>query len=493
MPRRNLSLLLPPSLTGQSVGVDPMISGVTADSRNVINDMLFAALPGSKVDGREYITQAISMGATAILAPAGTPHQGDAQNVAFLTSDNVRLAFTEIAAAFYSVQPRTLAAVTGTNGKTTTAQFTRDLWAQTGYRAASIGTLGLVAPHLTRPGSLTTPDTVSLYRDFAMLVENGVSHCVFEASSHGLDQYRLHAAKLKVAGFTNLTRDHLDYHETMENYRAAKLKLFTEVLPQHATAVINADIPDYPWLFSDIVAAKREVISYGHAGSDLSILDIRRMGQGERITLQAMGSEYVVDLPFIGHYQVENALCAAGMVIASGEAVSTTLANLANLAPVRGRMELVGTTSSGAAVYVDYAHTPDGLENILRALRPHTVGKLHVVFGCGGDRDAGKRPIMGKIANDLADVVTITDDNPRTENADLIRAAIKAAAPTAAVIANRADAIQEAISALRMGDVLVIAGKGHEQGQIIGTDVLPFDDAEVARFALNLNKKAGLA
>ncbi len=491
MPRRNLSLLLPQP--APPLSADPIISGVTEDPRAVAPGMLYAGMANSdiddafKYDGREYITQAIADGAAAILVERGStlPPTG---NVPVLAVENARRTFAQIVGAFYAEQPSMLAAVTGTNGKTSVSHFTRDLWAQSGRRAACIGTLGIIAPHLRQPsGGNTTPDAVSLHRTLAMLVENNVTHCILEASSHALHQHRPDGTRIKVAAFTNFTRDHLDYHGTMEDYRTAKLRLFTEILPVNGTAVLNADMPDFPFIQNDITHTHRTIMTFGNAGADLQLRDVKRMGYGQRLTINAGGSDYVVDLPLIGGFQVENALCAAAIVIAGGEPVSTTLANLSNLAPVRGRMELVGATADSCAVYVDYAHTPDALQNMLKTLRPHTTGKLHVVFGCGGDRDGGKRPQMGAIANDLADVVVVTDDNPRTENAAAIRAAILAACPKGRDVPNRATAIQEAVAALRRGDVLVIAGKGHEQGQKIGADVIPFDDAEVARFALDMS------
>ncbi|MGE3771065.1 MAG: UDP-N-acetylmuramoyl-L-alanyl-D-glutamate--2,6-diaminopimelate ligase [Bdellovibrionales bacterium] len=482
MPRRNLSLLLPHA---RATDKDPIISGVTEDPRAVGPGNLYAALPHSDIhdyryDGRQFIEQAIAAGAAAILTQTGTSQPASC-TIPFITSDNARQMFGSVAATFFGEQPKMLAAVTGTNGKTSTAQFLRDLWAQAGQRAASIGTLGLVAPHLTRPsGGNTTPDPATLYRTLAMLVENSVSHCVFEASSHALDQYRVHAAKIKVAGLTNMTGDHLDYHGSLQNYRAVKMRLFTEVLPLNATAVINADTPEFAFVYTDITKAGRNVVSYGHAGADITLLDTKRLGHGQRLTLRAWDSLYTVDLPLIGQFQAENALCALGMAVASGEPATSTVANLTNLAPVRGRLERVGNSN----VYVDYAHTPDALENALKTLRPHTSGKLHVVFGCGGNRDPAKRPAMGRIAAALADHVIVTDDNPRHENPAAIRAGIMAAASGADEIPSRSHAIMEAIAAMKPGDVLLVAGKGHEQGQTVGDDVIPFDDAEIVRFAL---------
>jgi UDP-N-acetylmuramoyl-L-alanyl-D-glutamate--2,6-diaminopimelate ligase len=449
----------------------------------VVHGSLFAALPGQLRKGADYIPNAIALGAVAILAPTGTPRPADAR-IAFITHDEPRLLFAHLAAAFYEKQPNTMAAVTGTNGKTSTVQFIRQLWALAGHRAASLGTLGLIAPHITKPASMTTADTVSLHRDLAMLAENNITHCAFEASSHGLDQFRLHGCTIKAASLTNLTRDHLDYHQTMENYRAAKLRLFTEVLPFGAPAVLNADSDAFDWYAAALRERGIYIASYGTAGSDVQLLSVKRHGHGQHITLNVWGTRYDVDLPLIGQFQLENALCAAATAVAAGEPVARTIQNMAQLAPVRGRLEFIGSTIRGARVFVDYAHTPDGLSNVLTALRPYVTRSLHVVFGCGGDRDSGKRPLMGKIATALADNVIITDDNPRTENPVSIRAQIRTMAPQALEIADRATAIQTAINGLEGGDILVIAGKGHEQGQIVGLETLPFDDAEVARFAL---------
>jgi len=339
---------------------------------------------------------------------------------------------------------------------------------------------------MTTEGSLTTPDTVSLHRDLVALAQNGVTHLAFEASSHALDQHRLDGVNVTVAGFTNLSRDHLDYHPDMEAYLAAKLRLFTELLPAGATAVLNADIPEYAGMKAAIAAAGRKVFSYGHNGADLQLVKRGLLPDGQIMTLSVAGETYDIRLNLIGEFQAMNALCAAGILIAGGNGKAETLANLSRLTPVRGRLELAGTLNS-SAVYVDYAHTPDGLETVLRALRPHTQNRLVCVFGCGGDRDRGKRPLMGRIAADLADLAIVTDDNPRTENAAAIRAEVLAAAPDRLhEIGDRADAIRQAVAGLQPGDVLVIAGKGHEQGQKIGDVVHPFDDVTVARAAMGL-------
>lgn len=477
MKQRHLSELL-----GQRCTPDPLITGISLHSDLVGPGHLFAAFPGNIADGRQYIDQAIKNGAVAVLAPTGTTIINP--DVTLVTDGNPRHLFSQIAARFYNQQPQTIAAVTGTNGKTSIVQFTRELWAMSGLRAASLGTIGLIAPHITRESANTTADTASLHRDLYMLAENNITHLALEASSHGLHQHRLDGLKIAVAGFTNLTRDHLDYHPTVEHYMAAKLRLFTELLVPGGFAVLNADIPQYADMRSQIMEAGRQVLSYGYQGEHLKIVDRRLLSDGQILTLNAFGQLHEVALPLIGEFQAMNVLCAAGMLITTGFPIDQTLDNLIRLSTVRGRLELAGTHPCGAPVYVDYAHTPDGLQTVLKALRPHTEKKLHVVFGCGGSRDAGKRPIMGQIANDLADNVIVTDDNPRAEDPAAIRAAIMAAAPTAQNIDDRAQAIETAIKSLQTGDVLVIAGKGHEQGQKIGTETYPFDDVSVARFVL---------
>ncbi len=488
-PQCHLFQLLPPSCAVSAraqTHLDPVITGVALHSGLVAPGNLFAALPGNKTDGRQYIAAAIAAGASAILAPLGTEltTNTDSAHVALVTDPDPRRRFAEICAKFYERQPRTIIAITGTNGKTSVAQFTRELWAMTVHKAASLGTLGLMAPNLTQTSMLTTPDTVSLHRDLAMLAENNVTHLALEASSHALDQFRLDGVKLQAAAFTNLTRDHLDYHPTADAYQAAKTRLFSELLPRGASAVLNADDPAYSALKAAAEAAGLHVVSYGENGETLHLVASEKLPDGQRLTVEADGASFDVSLPLIGTFQALNALCAAALVIATGGGTGHTLENLSRLSPVRGRLERIGSAASGAPVYIDYAHTPDGLETVLKALRPHTKGRLIVVFGCGGDRDPGKRPLMGEIASRLADRVIVTDDNPRTEVPIIIRSMIMAAAPGSIEIADRARAIQSAISELQTDDLLVIAGKGHEQGQIIGTETVPFDDADVARWCL---------
>ena len=454
------------------------ITGLTADSRAVEPGFLFAALPGSTVDGRKFIDAAIAKGAAAVLAPAGTEINDD--GVALVTSQDARAALAHIAAAFYRDQPDTIAAVTGTNGKTSVAHFTRQIWSLLGHRAVSMGTLGLQLPDGTVRPSLTTPDPVTLHADLAGLARDGVDHVVMEASSHGLDQRRLDGVRLRAAAFTNLSRDHLDYHGTLDAYLKAKTQLFSELLPVGGTAVLNADIPEMESLAS---AFGGKAITYGRHGADLKLLAAEPSHNGTRISLHVFGQDTEINLPLAGAFQVYNVLCAAGLAIACGGDITRVLDCLPQLQGVPGRLEHAGMVNGGS-IYIDYAHTPDALENVLNAMRPHTSGQLIVVFGCGGDRDRGKRPMMGKIATDLADIAIVTDDNPRSEAPEAIRREVLAGAPGARDTGDRETAIREAVSMLSDGDVLVIAGKGHETGQIIGDEVRPFDDMLVARAAI---------
>ncbi len=465
------------------------IGGLTADSRQVREGYLFAALPGSKADGARFIGDALARGASAILAPVGTalparPAERAAQPLALVTDANPRRRLALLAARFYGAQPATIAAVTGTNGKTSVANFTRQIWTLMGAPAASLGTLGLQAPERNEPGSMTTPDPVALHRTLAELKRGGVDHLVLEASSHGLDQFRLDGLQLSAAAFTNLTRDHLDYHPTLQAYFAAKARLFAEVLPAGGMAVLNADVPEYAALRAICEARGQRVIAFGENGDGVRVAIRQALPQGQRVLFDVAGTQADVRLPLVGQFQARNVACALGLVIATGGAADAALATLAGLEGVPGRMQLAAEHPAGAAVYVDYAHTPDALANVLQALRPHARRRLMVVFGCGGDRDVGKRPQMGRIASALTDRVFVTDDNPRTEDAAAIRRAVMAGAGGAAEIGDRAAAIAAAVSELAEGDVLVLAGKGHEQGQIIGNTVIPFNDADEARKAV---------
>ncbi len=463
---------------------DMEVSGLTADSRQVRPGYLFAALPGTQQDGRAYIPDAIRNGARAVLAPPGTALNHS--EAVLIESPDPRASLAHLAAAFSRPQPHSIVAVTGTNGKTSVAHFTRQLWTLLGHQAASIGTLGLQLPNGTTRPRLTTPDPVTLHRDLACMAAQGTQHAVIEASSHGLSQRRLDGVRLKAAAFTNLSRDHLDYHDSEEDYFAAKLRLFDVILADSGYAVLNADSPR----FSSVASASHAtVLSYGRRGRDLKILNTAPRGALTRLELEAFGRHITLDLPFLDGFQIENVVCAAGLVIACGDDRDATLESLTQLADVPGRLQRISHVHARTSVFVDYAHTPDALAAVLQALRPHTSGRLIVVFGCGGDRDPGKRPLMGRVASRMADEVVLTDDNPRNEDPRAIRAEVLAGAPQALEIPDRAQAIETAVTMLVDGDVLVIAGKGHETGQIVGDRTLPFDDADVARGALRSTGK----
>ncbi len=456
------------------------VTGVTADSRAVKPGSVFVAIAGTKSDGLSYVPQAVAAGAVAIVAEQALTPEGQ---VAAIRVPNARKALSEIAAAFYGRQPATIVAVTGTSGKTSVAAFVRQIWERLGHRAAYIGTIGVVAPWGETYGSLTTPDPVELHRLIDELAGKGITHLAMEASSHGLDQFRLDGVRLAAGAFTNLSRDHLDYHPTVEAYLAAKLRLFRDLLPVGAGAVVSADHAEA----GAVLAVARErglaVISVGEAGKGIRLVSSRIDGFTQHLVLDHRGRSYSVDLPLAGRFQVENALVAAGLCIATGGEPGAVFAALEHLHGAKGRLDLVGTVK-GAPVLVDYAHKPDALEKALEALQPFARRKLVVIFGCGGDRDPGKRPMMGEIATRLADKVIVTDDNPRSEDPAAIRAAVMAGAPGAIEIGDRRLAIETAVSELDEGDVLLIAGKGHEPGQIVGKTVLPFSDHDVAREAI---------
>jgi UDP-N-acetylmuramoyl-L-alanyl-D-glutamate--2,6-diaminopimelate ligase len=461
---------------------DPEILGITADSRAVKPGWLFAALPGAKTDGRAFVGDAVTRGAVAVL---GEPGLALPTGIALVASRNPRRELARLAARFHAGQPRVIAAITGTNGKTSVAAFARQIWSRLGHKAASLGTLGLVAPGREQPGSLTTPDPVALHQNLATLAAEGVDHLAIEASSHGLAQYRLDGIQVSAAAFTNLTRDHLDYHGSMAAYFAAKKRLFAEVMAPGGTAVLNADTLEFAELERLSRAAGHRVIGYGHAGREIALKSVAREPHGQRLTLAVLGHDATIDLPLVGEFQAMNALAALGLVAGSGADAGQAVDILERLDGVPGRLQRAAVRANGAAVYVDYAHTPDALETILKALRPHTPRRLVVVFGCGGDRDAGKRPQMGAIAADLADRVIVTDDNPRSERPETIRQAVLAASPGAIEIGDRRAAIFAAAAEIKEGDLLVVAGKGHEPGQIVAGTVLPFDDVAVAREAVS--------
>jgi UDP-N-acetylmuramoyl-L-alanyl-D-glutamate--2,6-diaminopimelate ligase len=468
-------------LVCRDLAVDPMISGITADSRKVQAGWLFAALPGAKADGKSFVPQALARGAAAVIASEELP--GLASPV--VKVGDPRRAYALAAAAFYGRAPEVCVAVTGTNGKTSVATFCRQIFARLGRSSASMGTLGVTAgdQQLTGPG-LTTPDAADVARILADLAGRGVTHLALEASSHGIDQRRLDGVALKAAGFLNLTQDHLDYHGTMGAYRAAKLRLFETLLPRGSTAVLNADSDGFPAFAAAAMTGGHTIMSVGAMGQGLTLAGRTAHAAGQRLRIIAWGEPYEIDLPLAGAFQAANALVAAGLAIAAGETVAPVLAALEHLEGAPGRLQHAGTGPRGGQTFVDYAHTPDGLTAVLCALRPHARGRLIVVFGAGGDRDRAKRPLMGAVAADLADVAIVTDDNPRSEDPAAIRAEVLAGAPGLIEVAGRRAAIREAVSRLGEGDILVIAGKGHEQGQTIGDTVHPFDDLEETRAAL---------
>ena len=446
----------------------------------------FFAIPGTKADGTGYVAEAIDRGAAAVVAqraPPGAMPSG----VACLLVDDVRRALARAAAAFHPHQPATIAAVTGTSGKTSVAAFCRQIWTHLGHPAASLGTVGIVAPSGSVYGSLTTPDPVTLHRTLDALAGEGVTHLALEASSHGIEQRRLDGVRLAAGAFTNLSRDHLDYHANLDDYLAAKLRLFTTLLPDGAPAVVNADSDAAGKVIAACEARGLPVFAVGRAGTRLRLIEARPDDLAAVLVLDADGHRVETHLPLAGEFQVQNALVAAGLCIATGAPPENVLAALASLEGAPGRLELVGR-KNGAPVFVDYAHKPDALEKVLETLRPLASGKLSVVVGCGGDRDQGKRPIMGEIAARGADRVIVTDDNPRSEEPAAIRRAILDGAGGGRAeiveIGDRAAAILSAIGWLAPGDVLVIAGKGHETGQIVGDTVLPFSDLDCARRAL---------
>ncbi len=461
-------------------------SGITQDSRAVKPGYIFAALPGTRVDGRDFIPQALEKGATAIIARTGTALPETGKKILLIEDDNPHLRFAQICAAYYNKQPQTVVAVTGTNGKTSTAHFAAQLWKALGKKSASMGTLGLMVDGKIRTASsMTTPDPVTLHRDLAELAEEGIEALCLEASSHGLAQYRLDGVRFAAAGYTNISRDHLDYHADMDSYFAAKMRLFSELLPQGAAAIINADVPEAGQIIRACEDDDRHVITYGREAEDIRIEKLIHDTDGLVLKLRVLKKSHRVKLPLVGAFQTWNVLCALGLVWAaegkSKETAHKLVAALEHLKGVPGRMQKI---EGPKAVYVDYAHTPDALENALKSLRPHTRGNLNCLFGCGGDRDPGKRPIMGEIAARLADRVIVTDDNPRSEDPAKIRAAILKGAKGAIEIAGRQEAIREAMKDMKEGDVLIVAGKGHETGQTVGTVTHPFDDAQEVRNAM---------
>jgi UDP-N-acetylmuramoyl-L-alanyl-D-glutamate--2,6-diaminopimelate ligase len=461
----------------EGAAAEQTVTGFAIDHRKIAPGTVFGAFQGAAFNGEDFIDDAIAAGAIAIVA---RPEAKVARAV-HIANDVPRRAFANLAAQFFRPFPQIMAAVTGTNGKTSTAELTRQLWRMAGHNAASIGTLGITTASDQAKTGLTTPDIVTFLSNLSGLAREGITHAIFEASSHGLSQYRSEGVPVSVAAFTNLSRDHLDYHGSMEEYFEAKMRLFDEVVDESGTAVIWADDEWSDKVITRVKKREIRLITVGEKGKGIQLLSREPTQLGQTLELRIQGDVTKVKLPLIGAYQAANVLVAAGIVMASGGNVEDVLGHMARLQPVRGRLERAVITKSGAPVYVDYAHTPDGLMAAIAALRPHTKGKLITVFGAGGDRDKGKRPEMGAIAVADSDIAIVTDDNPRSEDPGLIRADIMAGAPGAHEIGDRRYAIAFAIEHAEPDDIILIAGKGHEQGQIIMGRVLPFDDVEVAR------------
>lgn len=483
---RTLADLLPENL-GVPAGAQGLeVTGLALDSRKVKSGDLFAALPGVKVNGTQFIPMAIEKGAVCVLAPKGTK-----ASIPVIEADDPAGALSAIAAKFYPRQPATIAAVTGTNGKSSTVEFLRQIWAAAGLEAAALGTLGVTRSSGRTDVGYTTPDAIALHQSLDKLTEEGVTHLAMEASSHGLKQRRMDGARLALVGFTNLTQDHLDYHPDFEDYFASKMRLFSTLAPMGAPAVINMDSDWSARVAQAAQAAGLSPVEIGWRGRDLTVHEITPHPASQHVRFSWKGEEREVDLPLIGEFQAANALGAAAMAIASGVQPDQAFAAMGALQGVAGRLQTVGTTMDGAPVLLDYAHTPDGLDKLLRAARPHTQGRIVLVFGAGGDRDATKRAPMGEIAARLADIAIVTDDNPRTEDPAGIRKAIMAACPDAQEIPDREAAIRAGIEQLEKGDVLLIAGKGHETGQILADRVIPFDETQIVSSILQ--QRGGMA
>jgi len=474
-------------LFGTDATIDPQgdaveVRGLAVDSRAVKPGDLFFALAGSKTDGSRFVDAAIAAGAVAIAAD----HRPASANVPFVVTPNPRRALALAAAKFFPLQPETIAAVTGTSGKTSVAAFTRQIWQGLGHSSASIGTIGLVSDKRTVYGSLTTPDPIALHRQIDEIARDGVTHLAFEASSHGLDQFRLDGVCVAAGGFTNLSRDHMDYHPDVAHYLNAKLRLFRDLVVDGGAAVISADHDCSQQVIDAARSRTLRIIKVGRkadAEEGIRLIDAAIEGFAQKLTIEHRGRKHAIRLPLVGEFQIENALVAAGLAIGTGSDAEKVFALLEKLEGAKGRLERVGERN-GAPVFVDYAHKPDALAKALQALRPYASRRLVVVFGAGGDRDAGKRPLMGAIAAENADSVIVTDDNPRSENPAAIRAAILAAAKGAKEIGDRAEAIRAGVAALEPGDALLIAGKGHETGQIVGDKTLPFSDHDAVAAAL---------
>jgi UDP-N-acetylmuramoyl-L-alanyl-D-glutamate--2,6-diaminopimelate ligase len=456
---------------------DSPVTGFAIDHRKVAPGTVFGAFRGTRFDGEDFIPAAVAAGAVAVVARP----EADVAGAVHIAADEPRRKFARLAASFFRPFPSTVVAVTGTNGKTSNVELCRQLWRMAGHRSASIGTLGVTTADDQVTTGLTTPDIVTFLSNMAGLARMGISHAAFEASSHGLAQYRTEGLPVHAAAFTNFSRDHLDYHLTMDAYFEAKMRLFSEVVGPDGIAVIWADDPRSDEVIERCRSRGLRIMTVGTRGETLRLVSRETGELGQQLVIEAEGTIHQVGLALIGAYQAANALTAAGLVIATGGEIAPTLANLARVHPVRGRLERAVITRSGAPIYVDYAHTPDAIESACQALRPHARGRLITVFGAGGDRDVGKRAEMGAAAERLSDLVIVTDDNPRGEDPAAIRRDVLAGAPGAHEVAGRREAIRAAIAEAGPGDIILLAGKGHEQGQIVGDAVLPFDDVSVAR------------
>ena len=461
-------------------GDNPDIAGLSCDSRTVKPGTMFAALPGNVADGRDYISSAVKNGASAILSTPGLSEL----DIPYIGHENPRLFYSRLASRLYPGQPETLVAMTGTNGKSSTVEFLRQIWEYAGLKSACFGTLGIKTSQGLEPLSHTTPDAVALHKTLSKLVDKNITHVGMEASSHGLKQYRLDNVKITAAGFSNLTQDHFDYHPDIDDYFEAKARLFLELTPATAPVVINVNDPYGQKLALLCKDRGQDVMQVGWTGKDIHIDEVMPKAASQLLTLGVQGKRYEVTLPLAGEFQTLNAVAALGLALLTGINKETALEAIENLKGVAGRMEEAGRTSDGAPIFVDFAHTEDGLDKLLRSVRPHTMGRIILAFGCGGDRDPDKRPKMGVVAAKLADHVIVTDDNPRTENAAKIRKAVLDGCPDADEVGDRASAIRKGIKLLRPEDCLVVAGKGHEQGQIVGDKVIPFSDVEQVRLAL---------
>ena len=459
------------------VDSDSEVTGFAIDNRKVERGSVFGAFKGAVFDGEDFIASAVDRGAVAVVARP----EAKVERVPHLADAEPRRLFAELAAKFYAPYPETVVAVTGTNGKTSTVEMTRQIWRMSGHRSASIGTLGVTTSDDQVKTGLTTPDIVTFLNNMAGLERMGISHVAYEASSHGLDQHRCEGVPLAAAAFTNFSRDHLDYHETMEAYFEAKMRLFDQLLPRGRPAVIWTDDPKSDEVMARCEARDHQILTVGRKGETIRLVEQTPTALGQTLKLEHGGKSHRLALPLIGAYQASNVLTAAGLVLATGGKWESTFSAMQRVAPVRGRLERAVISRGGVPVYIDYAHTPDALEAAIAALRSHVEGRLITVFGAGGDRDQGKRPQMGEVATRLSDLVIVTDDNPRSEDPALIRSAIMAGASGATEVPGRREAIAEAIRIAREGDIVLVAGKGHETGQIVGDKVLPFDDALVAR------------